>query len=455
MAQSADQILSLTVILRAIQNISEAHSALSTGTDQDFEKSIESLGNEVLNATALPMEIRSDMEWTDFVDMHTKTGLRLEMIGLIYTIAARASIFGLLKDAEQHDGFAQAVFRSSIACFEISREVACETTDCMLWLSCDLLRLTTNARGDTHESVWERTGVVSDIVFATGLHRESSITSDTPVWLAECRRKTWANIYQFDKFVATLFDRPPRISKRYSDCHMPLELTDDELLGDRRKFEEACSKLMPSGWSIEAKLCSATWVRLRYIWTAFREEVLEYPFRLLTAETVAGLKVVAERLETQLESLPLILRYSREIWDSGSSTNICHMSGICHLLYLQSKLHIYHMLEKSNTSYRGSLLSTAAEVVRIVIHMGSVQHRADHVRHDNSYVMLYHGLPAVAALVQIASRNGLHGLPEGLSRPKIIRDLSVFIYNLETICAPDDANYTVCVCKQPAPSLGL
>lgn len=226
---------------------------------------------------------------------------------------------------------------------------------------------------------------------------------------------------------------------------MPLELTDNELLGDQPKFEEACSKLMPSGWSSEAKLCSATWVRLRYIWTAFREEVLEYPFRPLTAETVASLKVVAERLDAQLGSLPLRLRYSREIWDSGSSTNICHMSGICHLLYLQSKLHIYHMLEKSNTSYRGSLLSTAAEVVGIVIHMGSVQHRADHVRHDNSYVMLYHGLPAVAALIQVASRNGLHGLPEGLSRPKIIRDLSVFIYNLETICAPNDANYAVCV----------
>ena len=137
--------------MRAIQNISETHFLFGTGTDQDFEKSIESLAHEVLNATTVPMEIRSDMEWTDFVDMHTKTGLRLEMIGLIYTIAARASIFGLVKDAEQHDGFAQAVFRSSIACFEISREVAYETTDCMLWLSCDLLRLTTNARGDTRK----------------------------------------------------------------------------------------------------------------------------------------------------------------------------------------------------------------------------------------------------------------------------------------------------------------
>lgn len=58
--------------------------------------------------------------------------------------------------------------------------------------------------------------------------------------------------------------------------------------------------------------------------------------------------------------------------------------------------------------------------------------------------MLAYGLPSAAVLVHAMSKSGVGTLPDGLSRSKLIRDLSVFVSYLESICTPDDANYTVC-----------
>ena len=59
--------------------------------------------------------------------------------------------------------------------------------------------------------------------------------------------------------------------------------------------------------------------------------------------------------------------------------------------------------------------------------------------------MLCYGLPAVAVISQAISKDGGRSLPGDMSRSKLIRDLSVFVANLENICTPQEANYAVCI----------
>jgi hypothetical protein len=109
--------------------------------------------------------------------------------------------------------------------------------------------------------------------------------------LAEIRRRFFAYVYQYDKFICFLFHRPPRISKRFTDCRMPLDLSDIELLGTPGQVEQACSKLDQEGWNSQKLLQgSVTWIRSRFMLGQFREEMLEVPFKGLTADRVTELK---------------------------------------------------------------------------------------------------------------------------------------------------------------------
>ena len=59
--------------------------------------------------------------------------------------------------------------------------------------------------------------------------------------------------------------------------------------------------------------------------------------------------------------------------------------------------------------------------------------------------MLCYGLPAVAVISQALSKDAGRSLPGDISRSKLIRDLSVFVANIENICTPKEATYAVCI----------
>jgi hypothetical protein len=129
----------------------------------------------------------------------------------------------------------------------------------------------------------------SDIT-ALGIHYETLSATDVPFFLVECRRKVFAKAYYTDKFLATLFDRPPRLLKRYSDTQLPLDLTDAELLADTAVLIEARRQLTRDGWSTEEKFCASTWTRVRYLLAEMLEEILEYKYHPMTIENISALK---------------------------------------------------------------------------------------------------------------------------------------------------------------------
>lgn len=114
--------------------------------------------------------------------------------------------------------------------------------------------------------------------------------NNTPFFLVECRRKVFAKVYYIDKFISTLFDRPPRLLKRHSDSKWPLDLADAEVLAGPAELAQAQAKLTPDGWNAEGKFCASTWARVRCITAEMLEEIYEYNFCPMTADNVAKLK---------------------------------------------------------------------------------------------------------------------------------------------------------------------
>jgi len=128
-------------------------------------------------------------------------------------------------------------------------------------------------KGFTGSVTWNRLGELATDIFELGAHRDTS--SSLPLFILETRRRLFAASYQLDKSIATFLGRPPRISWRHSDCRLPLDISDEALTGQPHTLEAAKRYLDADGWNTEKVHQQSSWIRLRFIISTFREEILE------------------------------------------------------------------------------------------------------------------------------------------------------------------------------------
>lgn len=84
--------------------------------------------------------------------MYNGESLRLETVGLIYSIAARSCTLGLGRDDEKREDFVQAMFRCSTTCLRLVRDIAPQINDATVWLAYENLLLTMSIHGDASKS---------------------------------------------------------------------------------------------------------------------------------------------------------------------------------------------------------------------------------------------------------------------------------------------------------------
>lgn len=255
------------------------------------------LAEDILRSSSSDIAITQDLDLEAFCALFSGANLRIETLGLLYTMAARSSLYtkGYGDDKYQDDKFTTEMGWYGNSCLRLARELAPETTDLMVWLAHENLQLTTLFEGDASESsvpetssshihsvlglgVWRRVGDLATDLLALGLNREAT-HSVTPFFLAECRRRSFVRAYYLDKVFAAVFNRPPRITARHADCNLPLDLSDDEIFTSSDKIEQAKDRLTQNGWNTDGRYRAATWARIRYILAEFREEIVEYQYR--------------------------------------------------------------------------------------------------------------------------------------------------------------------------------
>ncbi|KAJ4156053.1 hypothetical protein LMH87_001267 [Akanthomyces muscarius] len=405
------------------------------------------LGEMILSETANPVVIDANTTPESFMGIFKDHAIRLEYLGIIFAIAAWA---GQIEpdDSERRKSFVSSMLYCSGTCLRITREIA-TVNDMSLWLGHHYYILVATDKGHSSEQTWKCMGdLISDAV-AFGIFQDSFNKKDAPFFLTQWRQKFFYDLYSKDKFLANLFARPPRLLKIYSDVQKPWELPDEFLLGATEA--DAATRLTPDGWDRHRVLSPASWIRLRSITGEIAETVLKFRFQSATEDTVTELKNTSRRNWMLWATIPQHLRYSPRSWTECPDSDACFMLTSVFLTFLHCDFSIWRILEKQDAESKRQLIKIAGEILALIQELGSFRRRqaSFHVRF--AYIMLWDGLsPAIVLARQLLdmARNGpdvaVASSPPDMDRARIVRILSVFVSQLESVAAPGEPNYDLC-----------
>ena len=108
---------------------------------------VSAMAHRILLATTSRSTITSSTTVAEFLSLYSGPNLRLESIGLIFSIAARASRLALVPEGEDSHDFLQTMFQCNLRCLQLARELANEMNDVIMWLSYENLRVATSIQG--------------------------------------------------------------------------------------------------------------------------------------------------------------------------------------------------------------------------------------------------------------------------------------------------------------------
>ncbi|KAL4815635.1 hypothetical protein BDW67DRAFT_163872 [Aspergillus spinulosporus] len=409
---------------------------------------------QVLESTAQRPRVPSDIMGKDFHKLFSGNKMRLEIIGVVYAIAGRASFFGFAQDKfpafagnafADRLKFSRMMLTASETAVQICRMLT-PTNDLTAWMLYENWLLSCMFHGDSSPPTWNRLGELSSCIFELGLHRDSHghghKGEDVPIFLREVRRRLYAGLYHNDKNIATFFGRPPRVSWRHSDCELPLDISEEALLGDEQGLERAMAELDSEGWNVNTTFRRASWYRIRYLVSSFREEILELSLRPLDHEAVGRLRQIATRCTQTWNSAPAHLRYPTCDWNDNHRVAVRIMLLSTYLIYLYNFFLIHRLLAQHDPSAEKALLDVSSEILSIVLKIGRQHEPTIDIRSDFNSILVLYGFSSAGTLIkalQTQARTG-NPIPYTGSRAELIRNLSVFNSHIESMARPLTSN---------------
>ncbi|KAL4746049.1 hypothetical protein BDW72DRAFT_207673 [Aspergillus terricola var. indicus] len=411
---------------------------------------VSELSESVLLSSSTEVVITPSLDLHGFLAMFCGANLRVETIGLLYTMAARASAFFADRDEDKDGAFVQDMVWCSTLTLRLARDLAPQSTDVIVWLANENAQLRSFLEGDASLSVWRLVGDLTTDLLALGLNREATYSPERiPFFLAECRRRYFVTEYHLEKMFGLVFNLPPRITSRYVDVKAPLDLSDDELFAQTPKeLEEAKGRLTEDGWNTDGKFRAATWARLRYILSRFREGIVEYNFQASQAADPAQLRELSSRCRQTWDNLLPHLRYTQDCWESDMPLTNCYMHAKIYLAYLQNHFQIYHLLGEDSSSPLPELLDVSANILETVVQMGKSRRKGAFTFNDLPEILLSCGLPSAAVLLtalENMTQESSGMLLPGIKTSAVIRNLSVLASQLETVASSRERNQVFCL----------
>ncbi|EOA87309.1 uncharacterized protein SETTUDRAFT_154019 [Exserohilum turcica Et28A] len=413
---------------------------------------------QVLETTARPFTISQSLEARDFHILCSGENLRLEMIGFLLATAGRALTFGFgserFNDLNNKDvklRFTDELLRASTTCLFLTTMLA-TVNDITVWMFYENYVFTIMMCGYAGPPAWRRIGELATQVYALGIHQDKKC-AHAPTWLAETRRRLFCATYNQDKSISTFLGRPIRISKRYTDVQLPLDLADDEVTGDEETLNAAIQALDADGWNTKGRWLRASWIRLRQKSLEFREEILEFSFIKIDANAEAQLLDISQRIGTTWDMLPKHMRYRKTCWEEDIPTKVCLMLCIVHLTHWYNEFMIQKLLDYSPLTLNTALLRVSIDLLSNTLTMGTIRDRSYDVHRDMLHCVLLFGIPAASVLAAALREQHQTGqqFPAEVSRSEIIRMLSVLISHLDAAAYLEnsgaghgEANYNLC-----------
>ncbi|KAL4937256.1 hypothetical protein BDV06DRAFT_203293 [Aspergillus oleicola] len=400
----------------------------------------------ILENTARRFQIPSDIKGRDFHSLSTGPQMRLEIIGLVYSLAGRASFFGFAQGefsrssgAASRVKFARKMLMASDTAIQVCKMLT-PVNDMMVWLQYENWLLACLFYGDISSPTWHRLGEVASSAFELGLHRDCH--KDVPVFLREIRRRVYAGLYYIDKNIATFLGRPPRVSWRYADTKPPLDLDEDALVADEQEFERAVSELDSEGWNTKPIILRSSWYRIRHFISIYREELLELSLRPVDAEAAERLRDISFRCTNAWNSVPDHLRYAPHGWSESLAIGVRVLMIMSYQLYLYNIFLVQRLLFQFDPSAETALLDVSSKLLLTVLVLGRQQEPMVDIKRDFNSIIVMCGFSSASTLIkslQTQVRTG-NPLPYTGSRAELIRNLSVFVSHIEIMARPLSSN---------------
>ncbi|KAF7593691.1 hypothetical protein BBP40_010983 [Aspergillus hancockii] len=113
------------------------------------------------------------------------------------------------------------------------------------------------------------------------------------------RRALFSALYSIDKWLSTAHGRPPMTALHFCQPALPLEVEEELLL--EQGTAAFSNRLDSSGWSLSESYGPASWIRVRFLISKFREQLQ----RMLLA---AG-RIVLRTISAEWQTLPKHMKY--------------------------------------------------------------------------------------------------------------------------------------------------
>jgi hypothetical protein len=224
---------------------------------------------------------------------------------------------------------------------------------------------------------------------------------------------------------------------------MPLDISDEALAGDADSLNAAQNFLDGNGWNTESIFQRASWIRVRFIISTFREEILELALQRACPERSEQLRDVSRRCSEAWELLPDHLHYTSGCWDASLPVSVKLMLVISYLAYLYNEFLVQKLLAQEDcVAVKTSLFNVSSTILSTVLTLGKQQERSVDIRRDFNWTILLYGFSSASVLVKGLQRAEIQQpIQPHRSRSALIRDLSVFISHLESMARPGHTNY--------------
>ncbi|KAJ5106665.1 hypothetical protein N7456_003340 [Penicillium angulare] len=421
--------------------------------------------------TAQPLYLPESAANNALVDALSGERLRWETIGLCCAHVGHCSSKGILRlrteqatgsnpypgsahDDRLHmdmDGRANTMLKAldaSTQCRTFCAEIE-QVNDLVLWLLLLTSSFSTMCCGDDSSRSWWLMGDLASAITAMGLYRGFDYTESAnfqvPLYILELRKRAVSLAHELDKGLATFVGRPPRLHRRYFVIDLPLDMSDDIVMGPVEEFEAAkAESLDENGWNRHEVLVH-TASRHRSLWllSVIREEVLELLLGPPVPESISQAREILRRASIVWESIPS-RHYDVSTRDKLPLKILWHTIGP-RMEYRYSEFLLHKLLIGQSEGNRDLMIQTSHEVLDLALSLlkKAVLHAGE--RLDLEFMVAFYAMPCASVLImELLRQSGQPQQSPTLNRSIAIQNISALISYCDALIVLGQGSYRLC-----------
>ncbi|KAJ5674147.1 hypothetical protein N7462_009586 [Penicillium macrosclerotiorum] len=390
----------------------------------------------LLQNSAQPLDITECSDLASFSTQFLDHCSRWETLGVFFTAVSRATIdipfFPLLYHTEvEQYALSRLATKLSDFALEISLSLDC-LNDLQLILQYENFILHSYVDGDQSYHSWRKLGDVISSMYALGYHENLEAKSDISPFLVTLRKSAFARIYSADKNIGIFLGRPPRMNRRF--CHFQIPSSE--------KYEHSRGKT--EVWSQDSK----AGYRADTIWSALcaslKEEVWELLQDKQNGDCARKASAIEKRAMQHWKDLPFHFRLEGSLKQTASSPFDRDFLAHVRLNHLHVLFLLRLLLLNTLTEPDIPIIETAGQMLALVVECILLREQLTNSGTGLVWKVAYYGLPAAGIILLALLKQQTHATA-GVSRTKMLRDLSVFVAEVQigTIVRTGDPNYAL------------